>query len=169
MRNAITILTWLIFLSFVGLCIYFVGGVSATIPPIKKYIFQGNVEQFGKSLEKYASFNPNLKFKISRRDSSNKVDDGGRDIDIEAQKSDVHITYALVCENVEKDNTINTEIDLVEARDTTHNIGGYGIKADGMKSLLDYFENDFFAGLKKNQHVIINPKKESFFDKIHIY
>jgi hypothetical protein len=71
MRKAIIIITGLIFLVFMGTCVYFVGGVSATFSPIRKYVFQGNVEQFGKTLEKYEKLDSNFKYKISRRDSSN--------------------------------------------------------------------------------------------------
>jgi hypothetical protein len=160
MRKGSIIVVGLILLFFIGKCIYFVGGVSSTIPPIKAYLYRGSVDQFGEALEKYAASNSDRGFRISHLA-------GSGDIDLQIHTTDKHLAFGLMCRKVEGVDVINSEIDLVEARDMAHNIGGYGINADGMKELLKYFENNILDSLKKNQQVIITSKPKSFFDRFH--
>ena len=159
MHKATIIITGLILLCFVGTCVYFVGGVSATFPPIKKYVYHGGFNQLEKVLEKYSKLDSSFRF---------KKDTGFNEIDIDMKRLGANITYGLICKNLDDDTTV-TEIDLVMAFDTTNKIGGYGIKADGMKDLLNYFDNNIIARLRKDEHAVIGVKKEGFFERINIY
>lgn len=163
MRKSSIIVVGLILLFFIGKCIYFVGGVSATIPPIKTYIYRGSVKQFYVVLEKYALSDSDSKVRILPRGD---IINGGRWIDIEMVKNNANVTYSLTCSNVKNGNTSNSEIELTYAGDITHNTGGYGIAAVSIKPFLNTFES-ILADLKKNQRIIINPKPASFSYRFH--
>lgn len=60
MRKITVIVCGLILLGFVGTCVYFVGGVSATYPPIKKYQYGASVSQFEKAFQHYVSLHANF-------------------------------------------------------------------------------------------------------------
>jgi len=168
MRNLTKILVVLISICFIGGCIYFVGGVSATIPPIKKYIYKGSIIQFGNLLNTFIVSHSNVEYKITARDSGN-LNVNFRDIAIDVKKGTDSLSFGLVCEENSTNGVWETELDLVEAMNKTKLTGGYGSKADGLKPLLDYFESDLLLELKKKQHADIHLKKEGFFERIHIY
>ncbi|WP_426669071.1 hypothetical protein ACPPVU_22965 [Mucilaginibacter sp. McL0603] len=164
MRKITAIVCGLILLGFVGTCVYFVGGVSATYPPIKEYKFSGSIEQIGQFLQFFSESNPYLTYKISIRDSSN-LDVSYRDIEIKLKDSSKNFSYALVCE--ENDDKSETIIKLVDAFNETNNIGGYSIESQGVKELLKHFESDFIIPFQKSEHIVISPQSIGFWEKIY--
>lgn len=162
------IFTGLLLLCFVGTCIYFVGGVSATVAPIRKYVYEGNINHFGELLKSYCKFHPEMKYQITARDSSN-LNVNYRDIAIDVKEGADSLLFGLDCEESGKEGAWNTEMDLVEAINITKLTGGYRAKADGIKPLIDYFERKFVSELNEKQHANIRLKKEGFFERIHIY
>ncbi|MBV8388748.1 MAG: hypothetical protein JO080_03000 [Mucilaginibacter sp.] len=161
------ILIGLVLIILIGGFAYFVGGVSATSPPIKKYGYTGTVGQFERKFNHYVSLHSDLKCEFSRRDSM-RYDDGSRDLIIELTRNGNAIEYSLVCDN-DSDKVVSAELKLVEAYNKTTIKGGYSSKADGVNELVAYLENNILNQFQKDEHVIINPKKEDFFDQLHIY
>lgn len=162
--KAVKIGTILIIIGFVGGCLYFVGGVSATIPPIRTYNLSGTVKEFGDALINLSKTDTNIKVDISRRDSS-QVDDGSRDIAIKLIKDTTFNTYCLVCD---PDNDKRSKIKLTSAFDKTNKKGGYGGTAQGVKPLLSDFEIYVLTRLKNIQHIVLQ-QDTSFWAKFSIY
>jgi len=156
MRKPIVITTLIIgviLIGFIGRCVYMVLCISCTTPPIKTYEYKGSVAQFAISVEKLTLSNNDIEVKISRRDSSNKVDDGGRDMEIAIKKDTDNVIYGLVCEQ----DAHNTQIEMVSAiKNNIH--GGYSATAPEVKELLNNFENDFLVRLKNQQHVVLKSE-----------
>jgi hypothetical protein len=163
MRIALKIILGLIVFGFIGGCIYFVGGVSATYPPIRKYDCNGSVEQFGSAIQRMALSDSGINLKISRRDSS-RADDGGRDMVIKIKRDTINVLYDLVCD----EETGQTEIKLVGAHNYNNTVGGYRTEDTGVKEFLNYFENDFLDKLNKQQGITLNPDK-SFWGNFSLY
>ena len=133
----------------IGRCFYMIACISCTSPPIKTYIYSGNVEKFQRSLEVIFNNNPDILYKFSRRDSSNKVDDGGRDVEIFIKKDTSTLEYGLVCDQ----HPSKTEIKLVSAFSQEYTYGGYSSEANGVSELVKDFDLHFIAPLRK-QHII---------------
>lgn len=142
---------------------YFVGGVSATFPPIKIYNYNGTVQQLDHALNRYVNIDSTVKIKISRRDSSNYNDNGDRDIVITLKSDAKIIEYGLVCDT---NNGNKTKVNLISAF-TQYNIGGYSIKSPEVKALSTVFEKKILIPLRKH-HVDLQPDL-SFWDNFSIY
>jgi hypothetical protein len=161
------ILIGLVLIIIIGGFAYFVGGVSATFPPIKKYQYAGTVSQFEKKFNHFVSLHSDLKCEFSRRDSL-RYEDGSRDLTIQLTRNGNAIEYSLVCDN-DSGKVVNTELKLVEAYNKTTIQGGYSAKAKGIEPLVGYLEDTLLTQFCRNESVTINPKKEGFWDHLHIY
>ena len=96
MHKIILVITGLIVVGFVGTCIYFVGGVSATIPPIKKYEFSGSVDQLLSGIQKFALTDSDITFQITER-TGNKQNGYGTYFDIKIKIDTSIMEYNLEC------------------------------------------------------------------------
>jgi len=158
MRKIILVVIGLIVVGFVGTCIYFVAGVSATIPPIKKYEFSGNVDQLLTGIQKFTSTNSGITFQITDK-TGNKENGYGTYFDIKIKIDTSILEYNLECEKSSKrDDTIKTLIQLIGAHnEMNYSVGGYGINGVGVKPMVKDFEIRFLAKLKSQQYIVITP------------
>lgn len=156
MHKIVIIIVVLAAIGFVGSCLYLVAGVSATIPPIKKYEFSGTVDQLLSGIRKYAFADTTVTLKII--DTTGDKNTGyGIEMDIEI-KSDKHILiYNLKCEKNNGDyKTDNTLIQLIGAfNKKDHNVGGYGIKGVGVSKMVNEFDTVFLTKLKRQYNMNI--------------
>lgn len=163
MRKAPIIITVVLLICVFGTCVYFAGGVSATIPPIRKYNYAGGVAQFRKAVKN---------FKPDKLSDYNVTDDNIREMFIHLRKGKDTLEYNILCDQTDdKDVNKGAVIQLVGAFKRNNSfVGGYGIKAVGMKQILYDFENDYLLELKKKQGVVLIPDTaKSFWDKFSIY
>ena len=109
MRIALKIIIGIIVFGFIGGCIYIAGGISAIYPPIRKYEFNGSVEQFGNAIRGMAFSDSVINLKISRRDSISDYD-GSRDMVLKIRKDTMNVFYDLVC----KKQTVKLKLSLLE-------------------------------------------------------
>ncbi|MDB5122567.1 MAG: hypothetical protein JWP94_696 [Mucilaginibacter sp.] len=139
----------------IGTCIYLTASVSATLPPIKGYKYEGSVNQFIKGLQTYVAKHPNTSL-VDGDIVGDKKTGLAYDITINIGLSTRVLTYDLRYEpaNETGDKAI-TNIKLIGAHDLTNNTGGYGIKADGMKGLLTDLNLYIFIPLESDQNIRI--------------
>jgi len=158
MHKIILVITGLIVVGFVGTCIYFVGGVSATIPPIKKYEFSGSVDQLLSGIQKFALTDSDITFQITER-TGNKQNGYGTYFDIKIKIDTSIMEYNLECEKSSKGkDVVKTLIQLIGAHnEMNYAVGGYGINGTGVKSMVKDFEIQFLGKLKIQQHIVITP------------
>ena len=139
MKKEILIGLLLGFFICVGIAIYFVAGVSTTYPPIRKYEFSGNINQFINEIDKNGRIDSSLKITVvdtvGNAQNSNAIY-----FDIELKTSKDDILYGIKCEENTSNNLNNTLINLVEAYDKKLNTGGYSKEAKDVGQLLDKFE-----------------------------
>ncbi|MDB4922229.1 MAG: hypothetical protein JWQ54_4212 [Mucilaginibacter sp.] len=143
----------LVLLTGVGTCIYFVGNISATLPPIKEYEYRGDVNQLITKMKLFASTRPHLIFSIGEI-LGNKTSGYAYDITIKMKDKSHDLLYELKFEDTDGIRP-TTKLLLIGAHDLTNNTGGYGLKAIGMKLLLDNFDSDFLIQLKNIDIVIL--------------
>jgi hypothetical protein len=148
MRKIIAITFVVALITVIGIGIYFVAGVSAVYPPIKKYHYLGGVKQLISNIQGYASINPNIVFEIT--DTVGNSEDGYAffcDIKLKTiNKNNFIYSFKLNETKYNRENT-KTEIYLVYAFDDTNKIGGYQIADEGVASLVSFFESDFLTPL----------------------
>jgi hypothetical protein len=156
MRKAIIIIIGLVLIGFIGTCIYFVAGVSATIPPIKKYQYSGSVNQLLSGIKEYSATNPNVSLKITDT-AGNKEIGYAIYMDVEVKGLTGDILYNLKCEKSDNDvEPAQTLIQLIGVFNTkNYKIGGYGIKGIGVKSMVKDFDTGFLVDLQKQQNMSI--------------
>ena len=153
-------------LVFIGAFVYFVSGVSETSAPIKKYQYSGSINQLINGLRRYASANPNMTFKVTDITGS-RTNGYAIYTDIKMIKDQHHFEYSLKCEKNSEDSApAITKAELVFAYDSTSNTGGYGAGAQGIKVIIDNFDNDFLVGLKNNQNIKLTPIQPTFLDPL---
>ena len=145
-------------MGFIGTCIYFVGGVSATGAPIKKYKFSGSINQLLSGIKEYTTINPNVSLKITDT-TGNKENGYGIYMDVKVKGSTRETLYNLECEkNNDDGEPPKTLVQLIGAFDAkNYKIGGYGIKGIGVKNMVKDFEAGFLADLRKQQKLSIMP------------
>jgi hypothetical protein len=166
MKKGTIVALILVFVIFFGAFVYFVTGVSATGAPIKKYQFFGTINQLLTGLQKYASNNPDMTFKITDT-TGNQTNGYAIYMEIKMLRDEHHIQYTLKCEkNTDNSNDVETKVELVFAYDATFISGGYQKNARGVKVLVDYFDTDFLVGLENNQHIKLITLKPTFFDPL---
>lgn len=144
-------------LTGVATCIYFVGNVSAILPSIKEYEYQGNANQLMAKFKLFASIKSNLTFRVGET-LCNKSNGYAYDITLKIKDQSDDLLYELKFEEI---NSIKTKVLLIGAHDLTNNTGGYGIKAVGINILLDKFESKILSPLKKESSVVISPLQSS--------
>jgi hypothetical protein len=145
MRKALTFIFVLVLSACLYAYIYLVANVSATIPSIKEYEYQGNVKQLIYKIRLIASTKSNVVFKVGEvlgSKSSGYAYDATVMIKDESQK----LLYELKFEEL---NDIKTKVLLIGAHNLTNDTGGYGIKAVGMKILLDKLDSTLLSPLQK--------------------
>jgi len=153
---------------FIGICIfggclYFVGGVSATTPPIRQYKFKGSAAQFKQGLYNQIKSDTSLKNKDERTIGS-KESGYAYDVTINQCEKGLCNEYGLRYE----DEKAGARISLLSAFDEGYKHGGYGIKATGMKKILSQFETNILKPLKTEQKINLVPDT-SFFSTFSIY
>jgi hypothetical protein len=134
---------------------YFTSGVSATFPPIKQYEYEGNINQLINKTKDFVSTQPNLSFKIDEtfgNESSGFV----YEMIIKIKNNSHDLLYELKCESMNNAKS-KTLLKLIGAHDLTNDKGGYGMKADGMATLLGIFDSDVVIPLKNNNMVTLKP------------
>src|SRR6185312_12668656 len=110
-KLTVIISTGIILLALIGRCFYMIACLSCTYPPIKVYEYQGSIDQLELTIQKFVLSNPDVKYKISRRDSTIEEDNGDRDLTIELKRDTSTTSYGFVCEP----GTNNTDVKLVSA------------------------------------------------------
>jgi hypothetical protein len=129
-------------LFFVGTCIYFVGGVSATYPPLKEYRYRGDFAQLKDDMDKLILVNENLSYIITDTTGNEKI---GRKyyVTVKSITNSSNIEYRFFYDKTDywfkKD---ITEIGLVFVFDNIHKTGGYGYEQNAIevKNLIGKFE-----------------------------
>lgn len=142
----IKILLGIIF--FLGICVYFVGGVSATFPPIRTYNCIETPGQFETAVKELTKSDTSITYNIT-----NVVGDHNTGyatyMTLFVKTPKRTIEYEV---KYEKEEAV-TKVGLIFAYDRARNLGGYGIKASGMSALLDTFEKNFLVRLKAEQKI----------------
>jgi len=158
----------LAFIIVIGAFVYFVSGVSATIPPIKKYQYMGSMNRLITGLGNYASKTPDMTFKITDT-AGNRGDGYAIYMNVKMIKDRHQFEYHLKCEENDSKPTI-TKTALVFAYDATNNSGGYGMSATGINVLIENFDNDFLPRLKTSQNIELSAVKPTFLDPLkHVW
>jgi hypothetical protein len=143
------------FVIIIGCFIHFVTGVSSTYPPIRKYEYIGDYNQFIYNIRKYTSTKSAVKFKVT--DTVGSKDNGyAIYLELETIVNQDSIQYGLKCEEYQG-NKGKTIISLVEAYNKTKNTGGYSKNAKGVNPLVSNFDTNFLTPLKNSQNVQITP------------
>lgn len=124
----------------IGTCLYFVAGVSATLPPIKQYDYEKNFNQFKSGMNEVVAANKNISYEIT--DTTGDAKTGYRfyiSVFIKEEKRtlEYHVYYDKTDFLFKKN---KTQLCLIFAYDQTHRLGGYGIKAFGIDNLIRVFE-----------------------------
>jgi hypothetical protein len=153
----------LFFICLFGGCLYFVGGVSATFPPIRTYNYQGSPAQLVAGIKNLSHSDTGVSYEITSTVGS--ADIGlATYMTVMFKTTKRNIEYELKYESEDS----HTKIGLIKAYDQEHNIGGYGIKATGMNEILKVFEKDFLEKLKIKQGIVL-IHDTSFWTNFSIY
>jgi len=156
MRKVSLLIVGLLIVGFAGTCMYFVAGVSAVNPPIKKYEFSGTIDHLIHEIQRYSSIDSNVTIKITDL-TGDKKDGYGVYFDVKIKLDTSLIIYKLECEKSNKSTDVSkTLIKLIGAfNDKNYNVGGYGIEATGVKKMVYNFDTKFLTGLRQKQHLAI--------------
>jgi len=149
--KAIGIIAGIVFIGFIGRCVYQVLCISCTTPPIKTYTYEGSMDKFEYEFKKFAASQPNMSLKISWRDSSDNR--SARDFILQSNNHSNNIKYDLTV----YDFNGMTKVDLDDVYNESQKIGGNNIDSVGVKELFDGFKNEFLIRLKKDQNIILKP------------
>jgi hypothetical protein len=164
MKKIFIVLIWLLGLGFVGSCIYFVGGISATSPPIKTYEYSGTTSQFASNIKAFVTRTPDIFYKID--DTIGNSENGyAENMTIKDSTNGKKIEYGLRYEKIGDDKKRpKTKISLFSIFGEDYKTGGYTMKGPGITPLLKTFDDSFLGRLRKQQHMNIVPLKPGFFD-----
>jgi hypothetical protein len=163
LKTIIKVASVLFIISFIGGCLYFVGGVSATYAPIKIYDYAGSKDKFETGIRNLTNDHKYISYKIT--DTVGTREDGyAYYSNITLNRSSNRIEYGVKYEMI-KD---KLEIRLVEAIDLTNLKGGYSKKAAGLDPLLKEFNLEILNRLKEEQHIELKLN-DSFWDNFSIY
>lgn len=133
-----TIIAIIFVLVIITAFIYFVSAVSSVSPPIKKYLYLGSVDQFVSGIQNYASNHPNVAYKIT--DTVGNHDNGYANYMTIEIKKQHNIRYRLMFEP-DNNKVIKTNVNLILAYDETNETGGYQMKAKGVQTLVNQFND----------------------------
>jgi len=155
MKKEVLFIVGFLLIVVFAISIYFINGVSATFPPIKKYECNGKIDEFVNKLKHLKTINLTTDINIIDTIGNPKNAVGYEVIINYKSKMDGDtLRYHLKC--LTNDLPNSTVIELIGAHDLTHNTGGYGIKADGMFKLLERFNSDVILELKKTG-IVLKP------------
>lgn len=130
--------------------IYFVSQFSAVYPPIKQYDFSTNVNDLEKIIIDLVEKEPD--FNYSKKDTVGNLENGfAYYMEIEIKNSDCDIIYLIkYCDSkYSNNNKQHSELKLIHTFDRPNNIGGYKIKENGVKGLLEIFDKEILVKTKR--------------------
>ena len=139
------------------------GGVSATSPPIRTYIYKGTLSEFETGVRRLTRSDSYITYEIT--DTLGNINIGyTKRMSIFYVTNKRNVKYELKYEVVDSQMTVK----LIMAYDPKNNIGGYSLKTTGDKELLIIFENEVLIKLKEKQHIVLKPDT-SFWANFSIY
>lgn len=156
MKKAIFFIVGLIVLIYVGKCTYQTLSISSTIPVIKEYTCNGNVDFLIANIKKYVSAHPSISFKVTGV-VGDKESGLGYQITIRFKSNNHDLTYDIKCEDDKLKDKFITSLKIIAAHDLTTGTGGYGVKADGMSELINSFNSDILIPMQHEQNIKITP------------
>jgi len=156
MKKTFFLTVGLIILIYVGKCTYQTLSISSTIPVIKEYRYNGNVDFLIANFRKYISAHPFITFKVTGV-IGDKESGLGYEITINFKRNNHDLTYDIKCEDDKLDDKLITSLKIIAAHDLTNGTGGYGIKADGMTELINNFNSDILIPMQHEQTIKITP------------
>ena len=144
-------------LGFLGTCIYFVGGVSATYPPIITYKYWGPTQQFENDLMNLVQSDSNMVYK--KTDTVGSVESGFR---MYLTIDDKGKIYDLRYEKTDDGSTL---LKLVGIHSNNYTKGGYQLGDKGVSELLVNYEKDLIKKLQQRPNVKLTlmPKEFSLY------
>jgi hypothetical protein len=137
-----------IVLTIVGFGFYFASQISAAYPPLKEYNYPLTALKLQDIISEVDKADTNLNCIIT--DTVGPKDDLAYHMDIKMKKEGVNYSFHIKYEDDKKfwSNAVNSEIGLIEAFDSTHKVGGYQLKNNGVGNLVDLFEKEFTSKLE---------------------
>lgn len=135
---------------FFGVFAYFVGGVSATYPPIKTYDYTLTDKELHKELLNVVSNNQTWTFKIN--DSTGQINDRRYYCELYKRTPTDSLTFSIFFQKADRlfDKETKSEIGLVQAWDNIQWTGGYKMDDPHVKDLVKLFETEIISGLQSN-------------------
>jgi hypothetical protein len=136
---------------FFGLFVFFVGGITAVVDPIKSYSYSLTRDELKQRLVETIKANSNLTFKLTDSTGTDRNDlhyHADILVKVGTEQYEFHIKYNK--ENKLWDNRVKSEISLIGAFDFGHKTGGYIPEAPGVSRLIDIFEKEVIEKLSKN-------------------
>jgi hypothetical protein len=136
---------------FLGLFVYFVGGVSAVYDPMKSYSYSLTRDELKQRLIDTIRANPNLTFNLTDSTGTDRNDlDYHAEILVKLGKEQYEFNIKYNKENRLWDNSVKSEISLIGAFDVGQKTGGYIPEAPDVNRLIDIFEKEIIAKLSEN-------------------
>lgn len=148
----IVVVTITFLIGFIAIFIYFVTGVSATYPPIRKYSYSGTPDELIGGLRKYSSSIPDVTFKVT--DTTGDVNNNCAFYVSIAVRN---VEFTLKCEEHYSNDEGNTLVMLVGIYDRIRNVGGYSRDAEEIDVLVDRFLTDVLTPLKTEIGIELYP------------
>ena len=143
----IVVIIGLIFIGFIGRCLYMVACISCTPSEIKKYEYAENINQFESKFKTFAKLNPDLNLKISYRDNSDKTNTSARDMIIELKTDSINVIYHI--SYIQRKPDKFTSVYLDDLYDKIHKKGGNSLDSADVKNIFNGFESNFLPRLNK--------------------
>ncbi|MCR8562021.1 hypothetical protein KXD93_30485 [Mucilaginibacter sp. BJC16-A38] len=156
MKKTIFVIIGLIALIYVGKCTYQTLSISSTIPVIKEYTCNGNVDFLIANIKKYVSAHPSISFKVTGV-VGDKDSGLGYQITISFKSNNHDLTYDIKCEDNKMKDKVITTLKIIAAHDLTSGTGGYGVKADGMSELINSFTSAILTPMQYEQNIKVTP------------
>lgn len=161
MKKALKYLAGVIILAlliYVGRSIYLTANISATLPPIQSYRYDGAPELIVKDLMAYQASEKNLSVDVIDTLGDKQKRFGYEVIIKFVRKSDADtLRYHFKC--VEDRPTNTTILKLIGAHNITNNTGGYGLNVQGMNILLKDFNTYLIDYLKTHDGLVLKEEK----------
>lgn len=150
MKSAIKVLLIVVgglAIAFVLISLFFVSQISAVYPPLKEYQYPMSALGLQNLIFNIDKADTNLNCLIS--DTVGIPDDIAYHMDIRLKIEDVTYDFHIKYNDTKKfwSNSVNSELGLIDVYDSTHKIGGYRPKDNGVPILIDIFEKCLTAKL----------------------
>jgi hypothetical protein len=155
MKKIIIVIIGLIFIGFIGRCLYMVACISCTPSAIKKYEYSGTINQFESKLKTFAISNSDVTLKISYRDGGDKTNTTARDMMIELKNNSTDIVYHIAY--IQRKPNEYTSIYLDDVYDKIHKSGGNDLDSSSVKPIFNNFKDNFLPRLNKAD-IILKPQ-----------